>query len=92
MANRNGTLTANTAATVLVQDCETVEVLNRDGAAEIWVSVDAGENPTVASEDPDVLCIPAVAGAARRFTAVTSRDRLVRLISTGTPTYSVTPL
>lgn len=92
MANRNGTLTANTAIAVVLEDCETVEVLNRDGAAEIWVSIDAGEAPTVASEDIDVLCIPAVAGAARRFPAVTSRDRIVRLISSGTPTYSVSAL
>lgn len=92
MADRNGTLAANTVAKVVL-DAGAIEVLNRDGTDEIWVAIDDGpENPTVGDQDPDVLCLPAVAGAARTFRYPNSRNRIVRLISSGTPTYSVSAL
>lgn len=91
MANRNGTLVANTAAAVAITG-ERVEVLNR-GGGEIWARLD-GDAPTVADLDADVACIPA--GTARTFQrdarAGESKAHTVRLISSGTPTYSVTVL
>ena len=94
MSDRVGTLTANTVASVTVES-ERIEVLNRDGAAEIWVCV-GGAAPSVADQDDNVFCLPAVAGAARVFTPGINRDDItewvVTLISDGTPTYSVQPL
>lgn len=97
MSSRNGTLSADTAAAVAVEG-QRIEVLNRDGADEIWVRID-GSAPTVASTDADVFCIPAIAGAFRVFhkdrtpqQGRDSADHTVRLISAGTPTYSVTVL
>ncbi len=96
MADRVGTLVANTPAVVELADAERVEVLNRDGTAEIWVRV-GDTNPTVASTDLDVFCVPAVKGAARVFSPGVNQPgnvtpQTVRLISGGTPTYSVQPL
>lgn len=92
MADRNGTLQANTLAKVNVES-DDVEILNRDGAAEIWVTVDGGTDEIEPGDEaPGVRCIPAVAGAARVFHGTADRIRVVRLISDGTPTYSVTPL
>jgi methylmalonyl-CoA mutase cobalamin-binding subunit len=96
MADRNGTLTANTVAMVTVEG-ERIEVLNRSGDAEIWVCV-GGAAPSVGDQDTNVFCLPAVAGAARVFTPGVNQaqgandDWVVTLISDGTPTYSVQPL
>lgn len=93
MADRIGTLVADTVTSVDVQ-AERIEVLNRDGAAEIFVRTD-GTAPTVASTDPATFCVPAVAGAARVFYEDISgndKTQTVKLISSGTPTYSVQPL
>ena len=94
MSDRNGTLTADTVAQVAVE-AERFYVMNRDGAAEIWVCV-GGAAPSVGDQDEDVFCLPAVAGAAWKFTPGANRDDItewvVTLISDGTPTYSVQPL
>lgn len=93
MADRIGTLVANTVTAVDV-DAERIEVLNRDGAAEIFVRI-GGTAPTVDDTNPSTFCIPAVAGAARtfrRFITGPDKTQTVKLISDGTPTYSVQPL
>lgn len=94
MSDRIGTLTADTVATVVVTS-ERIEILNRDGAAEIFYTVD-GPAPEVEDTADKVLCLPAVAGAYRVFYRDSrpdqDKDHTVRLISDGTPTYSVTAL
>lgn len=62
-----------------------VEVVNRDGAAEIYFTVD-GTDPTVGGTNTHVL--PAAIGAV--VVAASKRaTTVVRLISSGTPAYSV---
>lgn len=87
---RHGTLVASTVTTVtLPSNVTQLEVLNRSGSAEIYFTVDGSTSPTVGGNDCYVL--PASIGA----TIVSSQDTantVVRLISSGTPTYSVTEL
>jgi hypothetical protein len=93
MADRIGTLVADTVTSVDVNS-ERIEVLNRDGSAEIFVRI-GSTAPTVGDTDPKTFCIPAVAGAARSFyrnIAGSDKTQTVKLISAGTPTYSVQPL
>jgi hypothetical protein len=86
---RHGTLVAATVTTVTLgtakADSEQVEVLNRDGAAEIYFTVD-GTTPTVAGDDTEML--PASIGSVRVI-ASTSGQAVVKLISSGTPKYTV---
>jgi hypothetical protein len=79
------TLTANTVTTVtLDNDFKNVEVLNVDGSAAIYFTVD-GTTPTVEGNGCNVL--PAAIGALTVW-AGRSTD-VVKLISTGTPKVSV---
>lgn len=79
-------LVAATVDTVtMANDFDQVEVLNRDGAAEIYFTVD-GSAPTVGGANCQVL--PACIGAAICGVA-SSGNTVVRLISAGTPAYSV---
>jgi hypothetical protein len=94
MPSKSGTLTANSATEVDVGDDaadtfkreQEVEVLNRDGAAEIWFTVD-GSTPTVAGDN--CYCLPAAIGALKVAVAVDG-PAPVKLISSGTPKYCVT--
>lgn len=80
------TLVASTVDTVTFdKDVDTVEVVS-DGSAAIYVTVD-GSTPTVAGAATYEL--PADAIAVRRIVVPTSGDTVVKLISSGTPVYSV---
>lgn len=80
-------LTANTVDKVTLASFFTsVEVLNLDGSAEIWVRVDGATVPTVGGDDCHVVP-SAIASIILPSTADGSTD--VRLISTGTPRYHV---
>lgn len=82
----HGTLTQDDVEDVnLERDAVRVEVLNRDGAAEIFFTVD-GPTPTVEGENCHVL--PAAIGALE-VDSKSSDDTHVRLISSGTPSFSV---
>lgn len=87
----SGTLTANTVDTVTLSDnASRIQVTNRSGASEIYFSID-GTTPTVGGDDTFIL--PAAIGSR----VVSSDDvgvdiTTVKLISTGTPTYSVEAL
>jgi len=87
---RHGTLTANTVAAVTVPDRSfaAIEVMNRDGAAEIYFLVNrSGEttDPTVGGDDCEVL--PAATSTLE--IDAESGEVVIKLISTGTPKYSV---
>lgn len=89
-AEKNGahakTLVAATVDTVtFTGDVDDVEIVSHDGAAAIYVTVD-GSTPTVAGEGTRVL--PAAIGALVTR-APGSGNTVVKLISAGTPTYSV---
>lgn len=80
------TLTANTVATVnFADDANVIEVLNRDGTAEVWFTVD-GTTPSVEGTGSQ-LC-PAAIGA-REIEPPTSAPTTVKLLSTGTPKVAV---
>ncbi len=94
-AKSHGTLEAATVATVTVTAAKAtgavnqiglpaIEVLNRSGSAEIYFTVN-GADPTVGGEDchvlPAAVCALSVPGVGSPVT--------VKLISVGTPTYSV---
>lgn len=66
---------------------KTVEVCNRDGAAAIYFTVD-GSVPTVGGDD--CFVVAAAAGAALSVDASATAATVVKLISSGTPAYSVT--
>ena len=79
-------LVAATVDTVTFdRDCDEVEVI-ADGAAAVYFTVD-GSAPTVAGNNTHVL--PAGAVGRRRVVVPTSGDTVVKLISSGTPRYSV---
>lgn len=55
-AIRHGTLTASQVTTVEFDgDFRQVDVLNRDGADEIWFNVDEDDDPTAEGDDVNVL-------------------------------------
>lgn len=82
------TLAASTVDSITFSvNPKTVEVLNRDGAAAIFFTVD-GSTPTVGGDD--CFAVPAAAGAALAVDAPSTTGTVVKLISAGTPAYSVT--
>jgi hypothetical protein len=83
------TLVAATVATVnLPVNAGRVEVLNRDGAAEVYFTVN-GTAPTVGGDDTHVL--PAAISSVE-VNRPRSGDAVVKLISAGTPAVSVRAL
>lgn len=86
MANnaRSGTLVAATVATVQIQAWTYgVNVINRTAGQEIWVRLD-GTDPTVGGND----CF-LVLGARNFPVDLKSGNVTVKLISSGTPNYTV---
>lgn len=82
------TLAASTVdAITFSSNPKTVEVCNRDGAAAIYFTVN-GVDPTVGGDD--CFVVAAAAGAALAVDAPTTTATVVKLISSGTPAYSVT--
>lgn len=82
----NITLSASTVDTVtFTDDVSSVEVINLDGAAAIYYTID-GSTPTVAGANTFVL--PATISSAVHGTPG-SAATVVKLISSGTPKYSV---
>lgn len=80
------TLVAATVDTLTFdQDLEQVEIINLTGDAIIYFTVD-GSTPTVAGQNTYVL--PAAVGSLTLWVP-TPGDTVVKLISSGTPTYSV---
>ena len=83
---KSAALSAATADVVtLGRNFRRVEVTNRSGDAEIWVRI-GGTNPGVGGDD--ATCLPAAIGSV----VIESNERgntVVRLISSGTPTYTV---
>lgn len=85
----HGTLVANTMTTVtLTANHNEVEVIHRGGAgaADIFFTVD-GANPTVNGEDTDVA--PNGVGQRTQVGAYKKQNTVVKLISSGTPAYTV---
>lgn len=81
-------LTAATVDTVTLNaDYPQVEVVNRDGAAAIFFTID-GDAPTVEGDNTHVLPA-AISGVTVPSNADTGDPTVVRLISSGTPKYSV---
>lgn len=80
-------LVASTVDTVTIdRDCDMVRVHNDTGSAAIFFTVD-GSAPTVNGQG--TYRVPAFAGAYSDVGVTTSGDTTVKLISSGTPTYSV---
>lgn len=88
MANpQHTTLTASTVATITLDSyADTVEILNVDGAAEIYATVDRS-TPTVGGDGAWVL--PAAVGSLEVKAAPGDLIGVVKLISSGTPKVSV---
>jgi hypothetical protein len=83
-----GTLVASQDDTVTFdRDCDSVEVVNRDGAGEIWFTVN-GELATV--EGADAYWVPPTPGAALAVDVRRAGDTVVHLLSPGTPKVGVT--
>jgi len=86
VAVHNKSLAADTEDTVtLAGDRDTVEVINLDGAASIYFTVD---NSAATVDGQNTFVIPAAIGSLE-VDVPTAGDTKVRLISDGTPTYSV---
>lgn len=81
------TLVASTVDTVTFdRDCEYVRVTFESGSAAISISVN-GTPPTV--NGAGTYRLRASAGASIEIPIPTAGDTVVKLISSGTPTYSV---
>lgn len=78
---------ASVASLTFDSDFSTVEVMNVDGAAAVYVSVDGSTSPTVAGTGFHV--VPAAVGAALELPVLTNGNTVVKLISAGTPRVSV---
>jgi hypothetical protein len=84
----SATLTASTVDTITFDaDYASVEIVNRDGAAEIYATVDTALTPTVGGDNCDVL--PAVIGSLTLDASGYGSPTTVQLISSGTPAYTV---
>ena len=84
----HATLTANTVDTITLDgDYAAVEILSRNGAAEIYATVDTSVVPTVGGTNCDVL--PATIGSLTIDASGYGSPSVVQLISSGTPTYTV---
>jgi len=84
----HATLTANTVDTITFDaDYVAVEILSRDGAAEIYATVDTTLTPTVGGASCDVL--PAVIGSLTVDATGYGSPTTIQLISSGTPAYTV---
>lgn len=85
--SKHATLAAATVDSVTVGESrfDAIEVSNRDGAAEIYFTVD-GSTPTVGGDD--TWALPA-AVCSRVIAAPGDGAEVVKLISSGTPKYSV---
>lgn len=84
----HATLTPNTVDTVTLDgDYSSVEILSRDGAAEIYATVDTTVAPTVGGAGCDVL--PAVIGSLTLDASGYGSPTTVQLISAGAPAYTV---
>lgn len=79
------TLVAATVDTVnFSRDCDRVEIINRDGTAELYFTTD-GTTPTVGGNN--TLMLPAAIGSY--VTTAVGGLSVVKLISAGAPAYSV---
>lgn len=93
MANYSGrivhaTLTANTVDVITLDiDYKSVEIVSRDGAGEIYVTVDTSVVPTVAGLNCDVL--PAAVSSITLDATGYASPTIVRLISSSAVAYSV---
>ena len=84
----HSTLTAATVETVTIdRNASTVRVMNRDGAAEIYYTLD-GSAPTVGGATTYALPA-AISSEDRPVPSVTSATTVVKMISSGTPKFSV---
>lgn len=89
---RHGTLVADTVTTVTLdsKNYGSVEVTNRSGDSEIYFialsAADANDNPSVEGDDCEVL--PAAVGALV-VNAPNPAPVTIKLISDGTPAYSI---
>jgi hypothetical protein len=68
-------------------DCDMVEVFTPDGTSAISFTVD-GSVPAAGAKN--TYYVPAVANSALEVTVQTGGNTVVKLISTGTPSYRVT--
>lgn len=81
-------LTAATVDTVtFADDCDMVEVWTSDGTALIYFTI-GGATP--ASGAKNTYVVAASAGSALEVSVPTSGGTVVKLISSGTPSYRVT--
>jgi hypothetical protein len=84
----HATLTGGAVDTVTLDgDYLDVEILSRDGAAEIYFTVDTNLTPTVGGANCDVL--PAVIGSVTLDASGYGTPTTVRLIATSPVAYSV---
>lgn len=85
----HGTLVASTVDTVtLSRTYARVQVINRGGTSEIYWTTN-GTNPTVGGDDCYVVASPIGSSDTRANFQAPQNTCVVKLISTGNPTYSV---
>jgi hypothetical protein len=85
--SHHGTLVASTVTTIDLQDNQASILITNRGATDIYARFDAVD-PAVGADNTFII----QANTAKTFTlsgALITADRSVRLISSGTPSYSV---
>lgn len=94
MANRRGSLTANTVAVVTIEgDHGEVEVTNATGSAAIYYTLGNVANttadPTVGGTGNNIFQLPAAIVSRTHKRPAAEARTIVKLISSGTPGYDV---
>lgn len=87
--SKHATLTPDTVDTVtFTTDLSYVEIINRDGAGELFVLIDSGaDDPTV--EGDGTIAIPAAVGAGVVELSRARGETQVKLVSAAGVAYSV---
>jgi hypothetical protein len=84
----SATLVANTVDTIVFDaDYTSVEILSRDGAAEIYATVDTTLTPTVGGNNCDAL--PAAIGSLTIDASGYGSPTTVQLVAAGAVAYTV---
>lgn len=85
---RHGTVSGTTVMVDLGGNYRNVEVLNRDGADELWIQIDPSDDSNLSAQADDLEVIPAAIGSLN-LTSRASGSTRVKLYAATATKYSI---